>query len=234
VLGTRIFQCSSRPLSTSTWSSCSLSCTSWTKSQKHTNSAMCCTVSICHMVHVQLWLSWSSFTFCFFLHANKYKLGATSIGACPFSHDECQKDAMSPRPTVTIVESRKKCFVRQITWGFGTDPLSIWIDPSIYHSHLRCSARLKRSKSIMLTPPSIFGLVAFGQWLDKYPPFVVSAPFQRKDLLILSILFIAYFLSRTLWWSALALTRAQSSVGSDHRRSSPSRRVGRLPQLPPE
>lgn len=78
---------------------------------------MCCTVYIRHKPRVQFWLRRSSFTFWFFLHANKYKLGAISIGACPFSQEESQKDALSPHPTVTTVEARKSALSVELHGG---------------------------------------------------------------------------------------------------------------------
>jgi hypothetical protein len=39
---------------------------------------------------------------------DEYIFGAMSIGARPLSHDECQKSALSPRPTVSTIEARKQ------------------------------------------------------------------------------------------------------------------------------
>jgi hypothetical protein len=112
-----------------------MSCTNWTRPQRHTSSAMCCAVSIRHKPRVQLWLSRSPFTFWFFLHANKYKLGAISIGACPFSHDECQKDALSPHPTVTTVEAWKSALSVE-SHGGSISIQRLSGSTQAYHSHL--------------------------------------------------------------------------------------------------
>jgi len=55
------------------------------------------------------------------------------------------------------------------------------------------NARLNLSRSRMLSPPSIFGLVAFSHSTWQWPPFAEAAPFQKNDLLILSIFLTAHF-----------------------------------------
>ena len=53
----------------------------------------------------------------FFLHAKLKRLGNKSIGACPINQGDCQKLALAPFPSVTIVLARKSCLSIALTGG---------------------------------------------------------------------------------------------------------------------
>ena len=59
------------------------------------------------------------------------------------------------------------------------------------HSHRKRRARPNLSRSGTPNPPMSFGLVTIFQLTRQWPPFAFSSPFHKKDLLILSIFFLA-------------------------------------------
>jgi hypothetical protein len=84
------------------------------------------------------------------------KFGAKLLGDIPCTHDEVQNLAVLPSPIMTIVDAAK----RSRSWLSHGRPslfhaLSFWRHWN--HNHRSLSARAKRSKSKILSPPLIFG-----------------------------------------------------------------------------
>ena len=137
-------------------------------------------------------LFWSSCcTDLFFLPINSNKCGAKFLGASPSSQLSCQNRALAPSPIVIVVESLKR---RRSSLLQGSLEPAHGLESSV-HSYQ--SQRIRRalpnfSGSSIPNPPMSFGLVTVGQLTRQCPPFAFSSPFQRKDLLILSIFFLAH------------------------------------------
>ena len=126
-----------------------------------------------------------------FLHlTNSNKLGARCFGASPSSQLSCQKRAFCPSPIVTVVDALKSARSRSLQ-GSSIPAQGLEVSTQSCHSHLKRNALLNLLRSGIPSPPRSFGLVTVGQLTRQCPPLAFSSPFQRKDLLILSMLFRA-------------------------------------------
>ena len=75
------------------------------------------------------------------------------------------------------------------------------------HNQRSQSARPNLSRSATPSPPKSFGRVTIGQFTKQCPPFAFFSPFHKKDLLILSILFLPKPRREILWGDKLAWPR---------------------------
>ena len=126
----------------------------------------------------------------FVLETRRNKFGARYLGACPSSQLCCQNLVFAPSPKDIMIEELKR---RQSSSEHGSsEPLQA-LDSSTQscHSHLNRRARPNLSRSGTPKPPSSFGLVTVCQLTRQCPPLAFSSPFHKKDLLILSIFFLA-------------------------------------------
>jgi hypothetical protein len=97
------------------------------------------------------------------------------MGAWPSIHGEFQNNALSLLPTVTTVDARKSALSTELHGAVvPAEGLSEFAHSC--QSHLSRNARLNLSKSRMPSPPSIFGLAAFGHRTRQWPPFAEAAP----------------------------------------------------------
>jgi hypothetical protein len=137
----------------------SVKLTTWTESQRTTNSAISSTEVILQRPLVQLWFVISSKTFRCLRQASLHKLGAMSLGALPWIQEEFQKSAFSPFPIVTTVLIQNNCLSTSLTGGsVPTQGLS----SSAHSNHNRLLKRLKEKEAP--------GLVAYSQcsfWLSS-------------------------------------------------------------------
>jgi hypothetical protein len=125
--------------------------------------------------------------------ANLYKFGAMSRGALPSNHEESQKEARWPFPTVTIVLPRKSCLSISL---HGTSEPTHGLLGSTHSNHSQRNRRalLKHSRSRTPRPPTCFGLLTQSQRSKQCLPLQLSVPFHKKLLRILSIFLKAHFL----------------------------------------
>lgn len=148
-------------------------------------------------------LSWSAFwTEILFLLAFLKRAGAKFFSVFPCTHDEVQKLAKRPFPSVTTVDAVKRS-LSLISQGSSrlVQALSGWRHWN--HSQRRRRARPKRSRSKIPSPPRIFGLQDVGQLTSKWPPYTLSgvSPLQRKLLRMRLILRINHLSSwKTIMW----------------------------------
>ncbi|KAJ1276906.1 hypothetical protein BS78_05G252400 [Paspalum vaginatum] len=128
-----------------------------------------------------------------------------SIGALPENHESCQKLAFRPLPTVTTVEARKRA-ASVLSQGIKVPAHGLLESVQLYHNHRIRKARLKRSRSRIPSPPNDFGLAALVQFTGQCPPFALSEPLHRKDLMILSTFLITHFFKgkTVMKWTGMA------------------------------
>jgi hypothetical protein len=140
-----------------------------------------------------------------------YRLGARSLGAIPSNHLDFQNGVFLPFTTCIVVEAKNSCLslwsdtFRSCFQGFSFK--SQWC-----HNHLNLSARSNLSKFFIPKPPHLLGLKQVSQFTRQCPPLTLSGcfPFQRKLLLNLSTLAIAYFSSCGQTGKRLALQIIQA------------------------
>jgi hypothetical protein len=115
------------------------------------------------------------------------RLGAKWHGASPSSQASCQKRHLWPSPTTTLVEVVKSAWSVPSV-GVSMPAQGLVSSTHSCHNQRRCKALPNLSRSGIPKPPKSFGLVTVAQFTRQWPPLAFSSPFQRKDLLILSIL----------------------------------------------
>jgi hypothetical protein len=145
---------------------------------------------------IQLLFRSSSWTDMFFLLTNN----ARCLGASLSSQLLCQKRAFSPLPIVTFVDASKSSRSRTLQ-GNSAPAQGLESSTQSCHNQRRRRALPNFSKSDIPSLPRSLGLNTVGQLTKQCPLFAFSSPFQRNDLLILSIFFLAQAASgNTVRW----------------------------------
>jgi hypothetical protein len=104
------------------------------------------------------------------------------LGALPFSQLECQKVALSPLPTVTIVEASKRS-LSVLSQGISISAHGRCACCHRDHSQRSLNARAKRSKSRRPSPLNSLGAQVVGQLSRQCPPLIFwSCSFPEETL----------------------------------------------------
>jgi len=173
------------------WTPC-CRCTSCIGIQRDTNSSMwVAEVIFLPCLCIQLLFRSSFCTIWFVLETSRNKFRARYLGACPSSQLWCQNFVFAPSPKDIMIEELKR---RRSSSEHGSFKPLQGLESSThsYQSHRNRRARLNLSRSGTPKPPRSFGLVTVCQLTRQCPPFAFSSPFHKKDLLILSIFFLAH------------------------------------------
>jgi hypothetical protein len=143
-----------------------------------TNSSSCSSLSMFYwfLIQFEFWRS-----FCTLLDLNLAslnKLGASSLGAAPWTHLASQKGVSLPSPTSTTVEVKKRCLsTGSFTLIRCFHGLIQW--PQLCHNHLSLRALPNFSRSLKPIPPHLFGKRQVFQLTKQCPhPLIFqSCPF---------------------------------------------------------
>ena len=126
----------------------------------------------------------------FFLKTSRNKFGAKYLGASPSSQLWCQNLVFAPSPKVIMIDELKR---RRSTSVHGSSEPIQGLESSTHSCQSQRNRRAlpNLSRSGTPKPPRSFGLVTVCQLTRQCPPLAFSSPFHKKDLLILSIFFLA-------------------------------------------
>lgn len=122
----------------------------------------------------------------FLLFTSSKKCGAKFLGASPSSQLCYPNRAFFPFPTETKVDALKRSWSPSLQ-GTSVPTQGLELSTHSCQSH-RCRRALPNmSRFVTPSPTRSFGLLTVGQLTRQWPLFAFSSPFQRQDLIILSI-----------------------------------------------